>query len=388
MPGIKPLRLGLVGCNSSLQYVYGPHSFHALTGGELVAVMDIDESRAREGCDKLGAKRWYTDYDALLRDDEVEAVVLVSPGWCHEEQTVTAAAAGKHVLCEKPMACLVEECDRMIRACEEASVTLMVAHMKRFNLSFRRVHQMIRGGELGRVFAIRGQWDEPARDLGGGDTFRSDPRSVGGHWHDHGAHMSDLACWWTGRPVVRVQGILRSLGQNMTAAEDFSIATLEHEDGALSTHQTTVYTYRPWYETYEVIAEKGTLVINSPRHSSLTFEPPTIHLYDHTEGHFNYRRVDVTPYLQWDVDQQTRAANQYLQELEHFCRCVRTGKEPLVTGQDGRHAVEIINATYLSHFRNKWVQLPLHDTGELPGLFAQYRRDRIDERQARGGRTQ
>ncbi|MCX6376285.1 MAG: Gfo/Idh/MocA family oxidoreductase, partial [Armatimonadetes bacterium] len=245
----KPVGLALVGCNSSLLYVYGPHSFRVLQGGVLVAVMDVDQKRAECAQQKLGAKRWYTDYEKVLEDDEVEAVILVSPGWCHEPQTVAAAKAAKHVLCEKPMARTIEECDRMIAACDRAGVTLMIAHMKRFNRSFRKVHDMIRNGDIGEVFAVRGLWDEPARWLGEDGTFRSDARSLGGHWHDHGTHMSDLSCWWVGSPVARVNGAIGSIGQYMTMGDDFCIATLVHANGAMSCHQTTTYTFRAWYET-------------------------------------------------------------------------------------------------------------------------------------------
>jgi predicted dehydrogenase len=363
-----------------LLYVYGAHTFRVLKGGKLVATVDINAERAKCAREKLNAQRWYTDFDRAIEDGDVEAVILVTPGWCHEPQTVAAAKAGKHVLCEKPMARTVEECDRMMAACEQSGVTLMIAHMKRFNPAFRRVHDMIRNGDLGEVFTVRGLWDEPARRLGADTTFRSDPRSMGGHWHDHGAHMSDLSCWWLGSPVTKVNGVIRSVGEEMISGEDFCIATLIHENGAASCHQTTTYTYRAWHETYEVMGRKGTLVIHARRHTSLSYEPPVIQLYDQTVGHFNERATDVTPYLGFDVDADTQAANQYLQELEHFCHCVRTGETPLVTGRDGRHGVEVINATYLSHFRRGWVELPLHDTSELPKLFEAYRREQEEKR--------
>jgi len=372
-PAGPPVGLTLAGCNSSVLYLYGPHTFRLLRGGRLISVVDIDAARAREACALLGAQRWHTDFEQALEDDAVEAAVLATPGWLHEPQTVAAARAGKHVLCEKPMARTVEECDRMIAACEDAGVTLMIAHMKRFHRAFRKVRELIEGGVLGDVFAVRGQWDEPARDLGADGTFRGDPRSLGGQWHDHGAHMSDLACWWLDSPAKRVNGVIRSVGEHMIAAEDFAIATLDHENGAVSCHQTTTQTYRPWYETYEVMGNRGTLLVQATRHTSLSFEPPTLSLYDQTEGHFNARVVDVTPYLGFEIDRETQAANQFLQELEHFCGCVRLGKEPLVTAAMGRHAVEIINAAYLSHFRGAWVDLPLRDSGELADCFRQYR---------------
>ena len=83
----------------------------------------------------------------------------------------------------------------------------------------------------------------------------------------------------------------------------------------------------------------------------------------------------------FDVDAETQLGNHYLQELEHFCHCVRTGETPAVTGEDGRRGVEIINATYLSHFRNCWVDLPLAHASELHTLFEQYRREQEAVRQ-------
>jgi len=241
---------------------------------------------------------------------------------------------------------------------------------------------MIRNGDVGEVFAVRGQWDMPARRTGSERTFRGDPRSLGGLWHDHGAHMSDLACWWLGSRVRRVNGVIRSISEYMTAGDDFCTATLIHENGAVTCHQTTMYSYRASYETYEIMGRQGTLlVLGGHHHTSLSFEPPTVLFYDRTEVHFNTRVTDVTPYIGFDVDSETQLGNHYLQELEHFCQCVRTGETPLVTGEDGRHGVEIINATYLSHFRKSWIDLPLESASELYTLFEQYRREQEAVRQ-------
>src|SRR5262245_16906907 len=120
---MKKLRWGLIGCGDISRKRVAP-ALRELENCEFVAVnrsrAELAESFARE----FGARRWHRDWRELIADDEVDAVYIATPVYLHAEQTIAAAKVGKHVLCEKPMAMNVAECDRMIAACRASGVKL------------------------------------------------------------------------------------------------------------------------------------------------------------------------------------------------------------------------------------------------------------------------
>jgi predicted dehydrogenase len=163
---VERLRWGLIGAGDIVRKRVG----EALRGGrgcELVAVSrgraDLVEASARE----VGARRWYAGWRDLLTDDEIDAVYVATPVHLHAEQTVAAAVAGKHVLCEKPMAMNAGECDRMIAACRANRVKLGVAYYRHFYPVITRVKDVMASGEIGQpVFAQMSafEWFDPGPD--------------------------------------------------------------------------------------------------------------------------------------------------------------------------------------------------------------------------------
>ena len=119
------------------------------TGCNLVAISRARAELAEPFAREVGARRWFPSWRDLVADPEIDAVYVATPVRFHAEQTIAAAAAGKHVLCEKPMAMDVAECDRMIAACQAAGVTLGIAYYRRFYPVVARVKQLIDAGEIG-----------------------------------------------------------------------------------------------------------------------------------------------------------------------------------------------------------------------------------------------
>ena len=126
--------IAILGCEQSVA-MYMP-MFRYLDNGEFVAAVDIAKEKAEKARDVYGAKRAYTSIDEMLLDAEIDGVIVATPHYLHAEHVVKIAEAGKHVLCEKPMARTIDECDRMIDASERNGLILMPAHMKRFNCAF------------------------------------------------------------------------------------------------------------------------------------------------------------------------------------------------------------------------------------------------------------
>jgi len=376
-----PVRLGIVGCGrGGTQVMYAP-ILRFLEGGQVTALVDPDPAALAAMLPYCPQASTFSDYDSFLVAAEVDAAIIATPVSLHREQVIKAAQAGKHVLCEKPLARTVGECDVMIKACAKRGVILMTAFMKRFDKSFRLAKEMIESGALGQVFQVRCDWSGyGSRPTG--KSWREWLSTGGGVFQDHGSHTSDLCRWWLG-DVVTVSG---EIGKTLVGRqlEDVSIATLRHASGALSLHHLSVVTHTFAKEYYLIDGTRGSLEIQGPYSSYVAVEPFRMLLY---EGGRSVR--DVTLRNDPNLDDERRETNRYLKELEHFCTCIQTGSEPLTKGEDGRAAIEIVNAVYLSSWKQNKVHLPLREVLDLQaGFGAMQTFESLDERESlqRGGK--
>ena len=358
--------MGIIGCGWAARDLYEP-AFRFLKNGRVVAVMDINESKAKFLKELYGVPRYYTDLDDMLRDKEVEAVVVLTPPHHHLEPVVKSAEAGKHVYCEKPMAPTVQEADRMIEACRRNKVKFMIAFMKRFNKSFRFVKKLIDEDRLGSVFELRARWDNARVGKMSETQYRLKLISGGGFLQEDGSHPLDICRWWLG-DVEEVNAYVAIIAPDRHETDDMACVTMRHKSGAISTLHITMITHTKGEESYELYGTKGTLIMKWLYHSSRSPEPALIHLYR------NSREVqDLTLSSSWNPLQELRDNWQYLRELEHFCECILHDKEPYCTGEDGRAVVEIVNAAYISAWKHERIRLPLKVTPDLKEFFIELR---------------
>ena len=363
---MKKVGLGIIGCGWAARDLYEP-AFRFLKNGRVVAVMDINESKAKFLKELYGVPRYYTDLDDMLRDKEVEAVVVLTPPHHHLEPVVKSAEAGKHVYCEKPMAPTVQEADRMIEACRRNKVKFMIAFMKRFNKSFRFVKKLIDEDQLGSVFELRARWDNARVGKMSEAQYRLKLISGGGFLQEDGSHPLDICRWWLG-DVEEVNAYVAIIAPDRHETDDMACVTMRHKSGAISTLHITMITHTKGEESYELYGTKGTLIMKWLYHSSRSPEPALIHLYR------NSREVqDLTLSSSWNPLQELRDNWQYLRELEHFCECILHDKEPYCTGEDGRAVVEIVNAAYISAWKHERIRLPLKVTPDLKEFFIELR---------------
>ena len=200
------LRWAIIGCGDITNKRVAPAMVED-PGSDLVAFFSRTSARAEELVAKFGARKAYSDLDALLADDEIEAVYIASPQQRHCAETVAAARAGKHVLCEKPMAVTLEECRRMVAACAESGVALAIAYYRRWYPKARRLKALIAAGAIGqpvsaRVF-IAGRYDPAPDDW---KHWRVEAAAGGGAMMDVGSHRLDIICYLLGEPK-RVSGL-------------------------------------------------------------------------------------------------------------------------------------------------------------------------------------
>ncbi len=228
------VRWGMIGCGNVTEVKSGP-AFSEIAGSSLVAVMRRDGEKAREYAARHGVPKWYADADVLIGDPEVNAVYIATPPDSHAEYTCKAAAAGKPVYVEKPMARTYAECERMIAACEQAGVPLFVAYYRRRLPLFLKVKELVASEAVGEVRFVSIRLTRPPSP----EDFDREhlPWRVlpeiagGGYFYDLGAHQLDFLDYVFG-PVVEVQGHVANQA-GLYPAEDLVCGTFTFASGVV-----------------------------------------------------------------------------------------------------------------------------------------------------------
>jgi predicted dehydrogenase len=358
----RRIGIGVAGCGSSV-WMFGPALISQEHAGP-VTWMDPRLEAARKAAERYGGVPC-TEYGQMLRNPDVDAVIIASPPWLHLPQAREAAAAGRHVLCEKPMARDVVECRGIIEACDRAGVTLMVGFMKRFHPAFIRVKDMIDCGELGEVFEIRCDWAWPQYFLAG---WRDTVRAGGGMLKDHGSHTVDVSRWWAG-DVTSVSAEVRVKLEGREV-EDYAHVTCRHAGGCVSVHRHTRLTHRTLCERYQVEGTRATLVLEcGGQWSPVQAQSFTLKRYT-SEAGIAGSCTDILLEPTDGIDRQMKEDYCYTRELSDFVQRIggRRGPSPC-GGEDGLRAIEVVDAAYLSSAENRTVTLPLPPGYDLSELF-------------------
>jgi len=192
----KKLRWGVVGCAAIAVNRVMPAILRS-SRGTLVAVASRDERKAKETAERFGIEKAYDSYERLLADPDIDAVYIPLPNHLHREWTIRAAQAGKHVLCEKPLALNAREAEEMVQSCVDAGVHLAEAFMYRHHPRVQRIRQLLAAGEIGELRAIRGAFTFNNPDDAGNVRFRAD--WGGGSIYDVGCYPLSASRWITGR---------------------------------------------------------------------------------------------------------------------------------------------------------------------------------------------
>lgn len=322
--------------------------YHALTystypGAELVAVCDVDGERAAEMAGKYGAKRWYMNYRDLLADQEIDAVTIATPDYLHTEIGVAAAAAGKDILMEKPLALTVEDCRAVITAADKAGVKLMVDFHNRWSPPFNTLKQRIDAGELGDPLLVNARLNNtifvPTEMLRWADRSAT-------IWFT-GSHLIDLVCWLVSSAVTRVYSVSRStvLAARGINTPDFFETTLEFANGAVA------FVENCWIlpnSEPHVVDFKLRLVGTEGSAAVDTTHNRTLELYT---DHVVFPDVLGLPKV---FDRQQGFA---VESIKYFAECIINDVQPMITGQDGLDNTAIVCAALKSAETGQPVEL-------------------------------
>jgi xylose dehydrogenase (NAD/NADP) len=268
-------------------------AIRAAERAELIAVASRHRSRAEAYAAEWGIPRAHGSYEALLDDPDVDAVYISLPNSLHAEWTVRAAEAGKHVLCEKPLAVSVAECDEIIAAAESAGVVVMEAVMYLYHPLLHRARELVREGTVGQVTLVRGAL---SINLDRPDDVRWKPELGGGSLWDVGSYPVSFIRWMVGEPeeVFGWQKLSES-GVDETFA-----GLLRYGSGILGVFDCG---FRELFRSQaEVFGTEGTLIIGHPH----AIRPESRILLHRDPGEEEIRLREVDPY-RCEVDALTAA---------------------------------------------------------------------------------
>lgn len=261
---MQKVRWGIIGCGDVTEVKSGP-AFNKVQDSELVAVMRRNAAKARDYAKRHGVPKWYDKAEDLIHDAEVDAVYIATPPDSHAAYTLQAAAAGKPVYVEKPMALNYAQCQEMIAACEQAKVPLFVAFYRRSQPAFLKVKELVESGVLGDIRLVTIKLFQPLRPAQYKDAlpWRVQPDiSGGGLFHDLAPHQLDILDFILG-PIASASGQVTNQA-GMYEAEDLVTAQFRFESGVLGSggwcfslaeHQQQ--------DSIEIIGSKGRLTFPS-----------------------------------------------------------------------------------------------------------------------------
>ncbi len=316
---------------------------------QIRALVDVNLEKAREKKEKYGLDcRVFQDYRQLADMQDVSLVSICLPPALHCQTAVELLRAGKHVLCEKPMAPTLEECDQMLEAQKEGGGLLSIVAQNRFKQEVMKTKQLLDSGVLGKkLFAQansfwwrgdnyyklcwRGTWEQE----GGGCTF------------SHAVHQIDLFLWFMGQ-ADSVQAMVENENHSNSQVEDVSVSMVRFKEGAVGTIVSTLF-HHGGGQSILVDAQKGSIEI--PHRLSV-----------------NCQKANGFPMD--DEDGRSRLEEQYasLPDLTYTGHCgqihdmlcaIENGGRPLADGTDGRRAIEMISGIYQSAFLGKPVRFPM-----------------------------
>jgi len=316
---------------------------------EVVAVYARKINKAKAFAEKYNIPKWYDDVDKAINESGCEVADICLPNYLHAEATIKAAAAGKHIIIEKPLAVTLEEADAMIAACKNAGVKLMYAEELCFAPKYERVRQMVNEGAIGKVYMLKQSEKHSGPHT---DWFYDIKYSGGGVIMDMGCHALGWFRWMlnNAKATSVYASMATVLHKGRTKGEDNSIVIIEFENGVTAIAEDSWAKHGGMDDRCEVHGTGGVMYADLfMGNSAITY----------SKNGYGYAMEKADTTVGWSFTVFEEAFNQgYPHELKHFIECVQQNKQPLVTGEDGRAVLEIIYAAYASAGEGKKISLP------------------------------
>lgn len=345
---MKKVKVGIIGAGGiSELHIQG---YYRLENVEIVAVCDLNEEKARDYAKKHNIPNVFIDYNEMLKMEELDAVSVTTWNNGHAPISIKALKAGKHVLCEKPLAINAEEAQKMVDTAKETGKLLMVGFVRRFENNANYIKGAIDNGELGKIYYAKTgymrKWGNP------GGWFCDEKRSGGGPIIDLGVHVIDLIRYITGKPqAVSVM------------ASTFNQLGIKPDIKGISKYNASDYDPK---HAFCDVEDAATALIRFDNDMTLSIETSWVL---HTKEDNNYLMlygdkagVSMEPEIEFYKEQNHYFVEEkpllgeemnlfeviFQREMAHFIDCIVNGSECRNPGEDGVEIMKIVDAIYES----------------------------------------
>lgn len=306
--------------------IHGHNFAGSVPGGKIIAVCDPVGSVAEEAAKELGIGLSYKEYEDVMQNTEIDAVIIACPTKYHKEIAVAAARAGKHIFCEKPMAMNEQECDEMIAAAKEHKVKLQIGFMRRFDESFQEAKRMIEAGEIGEVVSVRSHTRGPSKPK----EWMYDISVSNGPLGEVCSHDIDTVRWFTGSEISS----LYAIGGNYRNKEveetypdfyDNVIMSVEFENGMQGIVEGAQYVQYGYDARVEILGTEGVISLGDVHEKKVMT----------CTKHHDVKRPTMRSWTYLFKDA-------YVAEDTAFVNAILNDEKVLATGYDGKMAVRIV----------------------------------------------
>jgi predicted dehydrogenase len=316
---MSKLGIGFIGCGG----IHNAHAPHLANNDNayIACAMDVSEDAAKAHCEKYGTKAWTTSRAELLARDDVDAVVICIPTGFHKEAVLEAAAARKHIFCEKPMAMTVADCEAMDQACRDAGVTLQIGFVRHFCNEWLKLREIIQSGQIGRPVV----WRSVSGGSGAPTPWYFDKNLGGGPFIDGAVHSYDFARFIFG-DAKNVVTDIRRLKADTTAWDTGTVIV----NFASGDQQIVCWSWGlPGYG-YGVKAD-GAHDVLGPL-GSIMFPGG---------NQLQVNLADGEHMVEFEAD---GGDDWFRRQMEDFIDCCRTGRQPIAGAKEGIEATRIAEA--------------------------------------------
>lgn len=341
---MSKLKVGVIGCGSIATYRHLPE-FATNNDVEIVAVCDIVEERANECANKYNTDA-YTDYKEVLAINEIDAISVCLPNYLHAEVSIAALRAGKHVLCEKPMATSQEEAEQMIATAKRSGKKLMIAHNQRFFASHQKAKEIISSGKLGKIYSFRTAfchggpegWSVDGRD----SWFFDKEKAFIGALGDLGVHKTDFIRFLLGEEVTEVAGFVKTVAKHGTDVDDNAVCILKTESGIIGTLAAS------W--SYNVEQDNSTVIYAEHAIMRLEEDPTYSLIIQYTNG-------DIVKYVLENIPTNEEVEQKNSHVIDKFVDAIINDKEVPIPGEEGMRSLQVVLAALESSKKKSVVKL-------------------------------
>ncbi|MDP8254163.1 MAG: Gfo/Idh/MocA family oxidoreductase [Candidatus Alcyoniella australis] len=330
-------------------FISGVHNraLAAIPDVEVVAHCDIDAKLGKRFCKQHKIPDFYTDFGEMIKRPDIEMVTLGVPNYLHAQYTLAAAKAGKHVVCEKPLALTLADADKMIAACKKAGVVLGYAEELCYAPKFVHAKDLVDKGAIGEPFFVK-----QAEKHGGpySPWFWQEDLAGGGILMDMGCHSIEFCRWMLGKPKVKsvYAQIDLYVHKKVTKQDDHVLMIIEFQTGQTALVESSWTLQGGMISVAEVHGPQGVV------HANLLQDGMGLKVY--SEKGYAPERKETRgwhcPDWEWAFN------NGYPGEMRDFVDCARNGGTPVETGEDGRVVLEIMIAGYLSAAQGRKIEFP------------------------------